>query len=382
MAHRPTTRDGIAPWFPAAGLGIFVHWGLYSVPAFAPLLASGETMPDLLRSDPRRLGERLPYAEWYRNAMTLAGSPTAEHHRATYGDAPYEAFREPFEAGTSRWDPEAWADLFAESGAGYVVFVTKHHDGYCLWPTEVPHPAGLDWHAPRDLVGDLAAAVRARGLRFGVYHSTGLDWSVHHEPIREVVDAAGCTPRSAAYLRYLTDQLDELVERYEPSIVWADIGTPPGFDVAGFKSRLRARVPDAVLNDRWNPPMPGSGRPVTRRLLNRLVAAVAPRLPEGPLHPGHHRLADVRTPEYSWPSGPTARPWETTRGIGSSFAHNAQEPESSLVEPEQLVAELRAVRAAGGNLLLNVGPLADGTITDAEASRLRHLGRALAARPA
>lgn len=364
-------------WFPHAGLGIFIHWGLFSVPAWAPLLPDGETMPDLLRRDPRHLGARLPYAEWYRNAMSIPGSPTAEHHRQTYGDAPYESFREQFEAGLDSWDPDGWADLFVQSGARYVVMVTKHHDGYCLWPTEVAHPRRPGWHSARDLVGELAAAVRARGLRFGVYHSTGLDWSVHHEPIREVVDAAGCTPRDPDYVRYLTAQLDELVDRYEPSVVWSDIGVPPGFDVAGFKSRLLDRVPDAVINDRWNRPMPGSGRRWTRSTLNRIVAAVAPRLPDGPIHPGQHRLADFRTPEYSWPTKPTKHHWESTQGMGSSFGHNRQEPESAMMGADALVEHHRAVRAAGGNLLLNVGPTGDGRITEAEASRLRHLGAAI-----
>lgn len=378
MRAVPGTLTTPAPgWFPEAGLGIFVHWGLYSIPAWAPLLPPGETMPDLLRRDPRHMGERLPYAEWYRNAMSIPGSPTDRHHRRTWADVPYETFREPFEAGLDRWDPDAWADLFAESGARYVVMVTKHHDGYCLWPTEVAHPVLEDWHAPRDLVGELAAAVRERGLRFGVYHSTGLDWSVHHEPIREVIDAAGCTPRDPRYVRYLTAQLDELVERYEPSVVWADIGSPPGFDVSAFKRRLTARVPDAIINDRWNRPVPGSGGPRTRAWLNRLVAAVAPRLPEGPIHPGDHRLADFRTPEYSWPAAPTTHRWETTQGLGSSFAHNREEPDDALLAPEELVERYRAIRAAGGNLLLNVGPTGDGRIREAEASRLRHLGAAI-----
>lgn len=366
-------------WFPDAGLGIFIHWGLYSVPAWAPLLPEGETMPDLLRRDPTRFGERLPYSEWYRNSMAIPGSPTDRHHRVRYGDAPYEAFREPFEAGLDDWDPDAWAELFAESGAGYVVIVSKHHDGYCLWPTEITHPQGLDWHAPRDLVGELADAVRARGLRFGLYHSTGLDWSVHHEPIREVLDAAACTPRDRAYVDYLTAQLDELVDRYEPSIVWSDIGAPPGFDVEGFKRRLLRRVPEAVINDRWNRPTPGSGSDWSRRILNRMVAGIARRLPEGPVHPGNHRLADFRTPEYSWPTNGAKRFWETTQGMGASFAHNRNEPEERMISAEDLVERYRAVRAAGGNLLLNVGPTGDGRITAAEADRLRHLGQAVRA---
>jgi alpha-L-fucosidase len=371
------TRD-LPRWFPQAGLGIFVHWGPFAVPAFAPTLAPGASVPELLRSDPRHLGARMPYAEWYRNAMTIPGSATARHHHEVWGDAPYDDFKERFEAGLHDWDPHRWAELFAASGAGYVVLVTKHHDGYCLWPTAVRHPVRSGWCSPRDLVGELAEAVRAVGLRFGVYYSTGLDWSVHHEPIRELVDTPACIPTSPAYVTYVTAQLDELVERYAPSVVWADIGTPKGFDVAAFKNRLLRAVPDAVINDRWDPPLPGIGRPFVRRVLNGAVALSASRGPDRPFLPGRHRLADFRTPEYSLPGPKFDAPWETTRGLGAGFGYNAVETDDLRIAPDELVTLYRQVRAAGGNLLLNVGPRADGTIQDAESQLVRHLGAAIA----
>lgn len=320
------------------------------------------------------MGAQMPYSEWYANAMRIPDSPTARHHRDVWRDADYRSFQEPFEAGLDDWDPEAWADLFAASGAKYVVMVTKHHDGYCLWPSEVRHPKRSGWHSTRDLVGEVAEAVRARGLRFGVYYSTGLDWSVEHLVIRQIVDSPGCIPRSVDYARYVTEQLDELVDRYEPSVVWADIGAPKGFDVGGFKARLHRRVPDAVINDRWDPPIPGIRRPVVRRALNGAVALLAPRGADKPFLPGRHRLADFRTPEYSLPGPRFTASWETTRGLGAGFGHNAAESEAHRIAPADLTALYRQVRDRGGNLLLNVGPRADGTITEAEARRVRHLG--------
>lgn len=373
----PPSRP-LPPWFREAGLGIFIHWGLFAVPAFAPVPEPGQSLPDLLREDPRHMGERIPYSEWYLNALAIPGSPTARHHRAVWNDAPYEDFQPRFEAGLDGWDPAVWADLFAASGAGYVVLVAKHHDGYCLWPTEVRHPNRPGWHSRRDIVGELAAAVRERGLRFGVYYSTGLDWSVHHLPIREIVDSPACIPRSADYLRYMSEQLDELVLRYSPSVVWADIGTPPGFDVAAFKARLLRRVPDAVINDRWDAPIPGSGNALGRWLLNRTFGYFAARASaDQPFYPGRHPLADFRTPEFSWPNEPVDFVWETTRGMGCGFGHNAAETEAHRLDPDALVTLYREVRSAGGNMLLNVGPLADGSLAEAEVSRLRHLGRAL-----
>lgn len=364
----------VPAWFPDAGLGIFIHWGLYSVPAYAPLLGPGESLPELIRDDPRHLGARLPYAEWYANAMAIPTSATAHHHHQVYGDAPYTDFQAVFEAGLQRWDPEEWAKLFEASGAGYVVVVTKHSDGYCLWPTGVRHPTRPGWCSTRDLVGEVADAVRARGLRFGVYYSTGFDWSVEHLVVRELADAQGTIPRSAAYARYVTDQLDELIDRYAPSIVWADMGTPPGFDVAAFKARLLRRVPDAVVNDRWDHPVPGSGSALGRRVMNWVIAHPIGSTDDRPLYPGRHRLADFRTPEFSRPHGPTNKVWEMTRGIGSGFGYNAFEPDDRRIGAEELVRLYREVRAGGGNLLLNIGPRADGSIDEAEASRVRFLG--------
>jgi alpha-L-fucosidase len=116
------------PWYDDAKLGIFIHWGPASVPAFAAgsPLSPGELAEMLFYDSPRK---DLPYADWYLNAMSYADSETARHHAATYGKAPYSDFKPVFEARVNEgWDPEAWADLFYRAGAKYVVLVTKHHD--------------------------------------------------------------------------------------------------------------------------------------------------------------------------------------------------------------------------------------------------------------
>lgn len=373
-------REGRVPghrvpaWFEDAKLGIFVHWGLFAVPAWAPVLPPGETMLDVLRRTPGELGARLPYAEWYANALRIPGSPTAEHHAAVWGDAPYEGFRAPFEAGLADWDPDAWADLFARSGAGYVVLVTKHHDGYCLWPSDVPNPHAPGWHAPRDVVGDLAAAVRRRGLRFGTYYSVGLDWTWDDLPIREPADALACIPRDPDYVAYVDAHLRELVDRYEPSVVWSDIGSPPGFDLAAFLRDYLRRVPDGTINDRWVAPPRALARPRVRTVVNAAVRVALPRLPESDRSATGHPLADFRTPEYSSPPEATHHKWEATRGMGAAFGINGNEPDDRLIDPDELVRSLADMVAKNGNLLLNVGPDEAGTIQEREALRLRHLG--------
>src|SRR3546814_14333584 len=112
-----------------------------------------------------------PYTEWYQNSISIEGSPAAQHHAEVHGNRPYDDFVAQFLSAHAGWQPEPWADLFAQAGARYVVLVTKHHDGVLLWPSDTPNPHKERWASARDLVGDLAGAVRARGMRCGTYYS-------------------------------------------------------------------------------------------------------------------------------------------------------------------------------------------------------------------
>ena len=148
---RPTPQ-----WFQDAKFGIFIHWGVYSVPAWGP---------------------KTKYAEWYWNDLRRKGSETEQFHRRVYGpDFEYAQFADLFKP--YLFDAEAWADLFARSGARYIVLTSKHHDGYCLWPSEeASRTWGRPWNAKdtgpgRDLLGELTAAVSRRPeLRMGFYYS-------------------------------------------------------------------------------------------------------------------------------------------------------------------------------------------------------------------
>ena len=161
-------------WWSDAKLGIFVHWAPSSVAGWAP---TDHEIGDLLASGQPDHMARVPYTEWYENSLRYPDSPVARHHRAAWGGRPYEAFAADFEAGLEQWDPQAWAERFRDAGARYVVLVSKHHDGFCLWPTGVANPHRPGWHSKRDVVGELAEAVRGVGLRFGLYYSGGLDWT-------------------------------------------------------------------------------------------------------------------------------------------------------------------------------------------------------------
>jgi len=183
--HYGATWDSIRThtvpdWYSDAKLGIFIHWGLYSVPAWAP--PSGE----LGKVDRNKWFYQNPYAEWYLNSLRLKDSPTYKHHIETYGAKfDYYDFATIFNKDTQQWKPSEWAKLFHGTGARYVVLTSKHHDGFRLWPSQVPNPKrpSDSITAKRDLVGELTAAVRAEGLKMGLYYSGGLDWTFEPKPI-------------------------------------------------------------------------------------------------------------------------------------------------------------------------------------------------------
>lgn len=364
-------------WFDDAKLGVFVHWGLYSVPAWAP------RTPDVQRllhdEGPRAMLRDMPYAEWYRNTMAIEGSPTQRHHRATYGaDAAYEDFRAVFDEASEGADVDAVAALAEDAGAGYLVLTTKHADGFSLWPSAAPHPVAGAYHARRDLVGAVADAVRARGLRMGLYYCAGYDWAYTDRVVRRGADLLLAIPTCPEYERFAAAQVRDLVARYRPSILWGDVAWPVGDLLEDLISDYRAAVPDGVVNDRWAV-LPGLDGRVRRALLagvGRIAEACWSRLPEA-----RRRLAfppstvrDFTTPEYEIPEGIQVEKWEAVRGIGRSFGLNRNEEEPAILTTPALVRLLCDVVARNGNLLIGVGPDASGAVPEVQAAPLRGLG--------
>ncbi|HEX7353230.1 MAG TPA: alpha-L-fucosidase [Mycobacteriales bacterium] len=366
-------RHRVPAWWSDAKLGIFVHWTPASVPAFAPVDAEiGEL---LARRDPHALAWS-PYSEWYENSMRFPDSPAARHHREVYGDRPFSSFAADWEAGLDGWDPDGWAASFAATGARYVVLVTKHMDGFCLWPTDVPNPHRPGYHSSRDVVGELADAVRARGLRFGVYYSGGLDATFNDHPIGAFSDLLAAQPRGD-YVAYAEAHVRELIDRYRPSVLWNDISWPaPAPRLAGLLAEYYAAVPDGVINDRF---MPWSllweaakSRPA-RALLDRASSRGA-KADKG-IVPPKPPMFDVRTPEYTVFDSVQPTPWECVRGMDLSFGHNRLSEERHFLTRRDLLWSLVDITATGGNLLLNVGPRGeDATIPDAQLRRLGWLG--------
>jgi alpha-L-fucosidase len=323
-------------WYADAKLGIFIHYGLYSVPGWAPVTHPGHDFgsQDYIMHN--------PYAEWYLNSMRLIGSPTWKYQQDHYGpNASYYDFVPVFDKENKKWNPDAWAQVFADTGARYVVLTTKHHEGYTLWPSQTPNPIlpANHQHATRDIVGELTKAVRAHGMKMGLYYSGGYDWTFNAGPISAKPDYETVKPQSAAYGKYVDAQYRELIDKYHPSVLWNDIGYPKTGNPRAIEAEYYDKVPEGVVDDRFSI--------------------------------GH---ADFVSPEYAVMHDIQKKKWEECRGLGQSFGYNRAEGEEQTIKPDELVYLLVDIVSKNGNLLLDVGPEADGTIPPIQMDRLRSLG--------
>jgi alpha-L-fucosidase len=328
-------------WLRRSPLGIFIHWGAYSVPAWAEPSGALGTVSD------GDWHKHNAYAEWYGNTMRIPGSPAALHHQELYGGAPYDNFLDQWTA--ERFDPHAWAELFAEAGASFVLPTTKHHDGIALWDAPGTGTRNTVHRGPRrDLVREIADAVRARGLRFGVYYSGGLDWSVTtYPPHTTHAEVHTLRPNDAAYNMYAIAHVRDLIDRYRPDVLWNDIDWPDAGKRTGpsslheLLSQFYAGNPDGVVNDRW-----------------------------GDTH------WDYRTSEYeAGTENEVGENWEQCRGIGLSFGFNQVEGPGQYLDGRGLARLLGDIVSRGGRLLLNVGPTAAGEIPEPQQNALAGLGR-------
>lgn len=330
----------VPAWWREAGLGLFVHWGIYSVPAFAS--------PPGPRDGELDAYARHTYAEWYANTIRIPGSPAAAEHAARWGDRPYVSLLDEWHA--EHFDADALARDAVAWGCRYLVLTTKHHDGCCLWDSATTDFTTAARGPRRDLVAEVVEACRRHRLRVGLYFSGALDWHVSDfGPITSDEELFAFRRNDIEFARYQAAQLDELVERFAPDLLWNDIDWPDagktGDDVgvAALWRRWLTRVPDGVTNDRWGVPARG-----------HLTREYAPTV----VDPGE--------------------PWEATRGIGHSFGINDAERPDDLLSAEELCRWHDDVRAAGGNVLVNVGLAASGEVPARYRERLDVLGRHVA----
>ncbi|MCS4277115.1 alpha-L-fucosidase [Mycetocola sp. BIGb0189] len=333
--ERPTPA-----WFSGAKLGIFVHWGPYSVPAW------GEPIGALGTIEKTHWFKHNPYAEWYFNTIRIEGSPAAEHQKTVYGGAPYDDFIDAWKA--ENFDADAVLDLVRRTGARYFVPTTKHHDGVTLWDAPGTNGRNTVARGPRrDLIGEFADATRKAGLRFGVYYSGGLDWHFRPEIPPIANEEEDLRPLDAGYAEYAYHHVDDLLDRYAPDVLWGDIewpdaGKPSGpFSMENLFEKFYTLRPDGVSNDRW-----------------------------GETH------WDYRTSEYEHGRGAEGdgQAWENCRGVGYSFGFNQLEDASHLLSGPDAAANFIDIVARGGNFLLNIGLTASGEVPEGQRETLEHLG--------
>ncbi len=300
-------------WWRDAKFGMFIHWGAYAVPAGR---YRGKTVEGV--------------GEWIMNTAQI---PIPE----------YETYVEQFDP--VDFDAQSWARLAKEAGMEYMVITSKHHDGFCLWDSEVTDYDIMD-AAPyqKDILRDLKEACDAEGIRLGFYHSI-MDW---HHP-----DASGESFPSYRD-EYLIPQVRELVTEYDPAILWFDgewIGEwsePQGKDLY---QAVRSMKPDILVNNRV-----GKGRQGMQGM-NR----------------DREYVGDFGTPEQEiLDYGSAELDWESCMTMNDSWGFKADD--DNWKSPQTLVHNLIDVTAKGGNYLLNVGPDARGLIPAPSVERLQAVG--------
>lgn len=326
-------------WYDDCKFGIFIHWGIYSVPAFAPMTWElGEVDVD------EQWFCNNPYAEWYANSIRVKQGPTYEHHLKTYGeDFQYNQFIPMWKA--ENWQPQEWAKLFKQAGAKYVVLTTKHHDGFCLFPSKYSQHNSAIAGPKRDIMGELTQAVRNENLKMGAYYSGIIDWEFAPDPIfTESQNFSNACP-TYEYADYAYKQVIELIDHYKPDLIWNDIGWPKAGEhmLPHLFAHYYNAVEEGVVNDRWN------------GLWN-----------------------DFTCREYKTGTSSREKKWEMCRGMGLSFGYNQVEDISHIISLKKLVSMLVEIVANNGNLLLNIGPKADGSIPEEQKARLLQLGQWLA----
>jgi len=320
----------VPQWWQEAKFGIFIHWGVYAVPAYAP-------------TDEANVYAK--YSEHYDNRMRSKNAAFTNFHARTYGDrVTYADFATQFRA--EHFNPGQWAELFKKSGARYVVLTSKHHDGFALWPSAHSPRWNAQVLGPhRDLAGELTAAVKQAGLHMGFYYSL-LEWGdpLYKENIGRWVAEMNLP------------QMKELVTRYEPEVVWTDGEwdySDEELRSVDFLAWLYNESPvkeSVVVNDRWGKKTRGK-------------------------HGGHYTTEYDLIHAGSSLDTQFVHPWEECRGIGGSFGFNRFETTAHYMTSAQCVETLIEKVSRGGNLLLNIGPQADGLIPVIMEERLLDMGR-------
>ena len=320
-------------WYRDAKFGIFIHWGLYSVPAYGN--------------------------EWYPREMYLEGSSINKHHVATYGPLTqfgYKDFIPMFKA--EHFDPQAWAKLFKDSGARYVVPVFEHHDGFAIYDSDLSDWTAKKMGPHRDLAGEIALAVRAEGLHLGASsHRIEHDWFLEggRKQDSDVNDPKYAAFYGPAHPR-LGDDGAALAED------WTYVSPAYAKDwVARNAEIVQKYHPDLIFFDWW------IGQPSVRPYVAEFAAYYYNESSKrGPVGIINSKLVDMQKTsavldiERGQLSAILPEAWQTDTSVSNkSWGYIEND---TFKTPEFIVQQLADVVSKNGNLLLNIGPRSDGTI--------------------
>lgn len=324
----------IPEWYVSAKFGIFIHFGVYSVPAFSN--------------------------EWYPRNMYIQGSKEFEHHIKTYGnhkDFGYKDFIPLFKA--EKFDPDYWADLFRKAGAKYVVAVAEHHDGFAMYDCSFTKWCATKMGPKRDIIGELAKAVRRNFLTFGVSYHRAEHWWFFHEGTkfdsdvqdRNFIDLYGpAQPESIQpneefiedwYLR-----LCEIVDKYQPQIVYFDWWIEqPAFEP--YLRKFSAYYYNRAFQ--WGKSV------VINYKLNSFPRKCA-------VFDVERGVQDDIDPIF----------WQTDTSISRLSWGYIENDEYK--PAKEIIQDLIDIVSKNGTLLLNVGPKADGTVPESAEKTLLEIG--------
>ena len=324
-------------WFNPAKFGIFIHWGLYSIPA--------------------RINE------WYIKHMYTSD---VEWHTEHYGPPDKFGYKDFIPLFTvPKYDPTAWAQLFKDAGAKYVVPVAEHHDGFAMWNSDITPWCAGKMGPKRDLTGELAAAVRKQGMIFGLsthrmehhtfaYPSPGVPndqfdpryAGFYGPPIPGDMNDGGA---SQVFQEDWLARVQELVDKYQPQLIYFDNGVNPRiYDPI----KLRAAAYYFNRAAKW-------GKEVTFGTKDWAFLAGSVQDFE----------KQQRAPKWIYPY-----PWQSDDAIGSTWGYTESPRPEMSIRPAAIITELIEHASTGGNLMLNVSPMGDGSIPENQQTVLRAIG--------
>lgn len=317
----PANQDERMAWWRDARFGMFLHWGLYAIPA-------------------GKWREATHHGEWIRDTARIP-LPVYEQFQPNWNPTAFDA--------------DAWAQMAADAGMKYVVITSKHHDGFCLWNSaQTGWDVGNTPHR-RDILRELAAACRKRGIAFCTYHSI-MDWHhPHYLPRRPwETDRATAGADFDRFERYLHAQVTELVQQYQPAVMWFDGEWESTWNHdRGLRlfELCRRLAPGMIVNNRVD--------------VHRGGMAGFSKQSEA--------VGDFHTPEQEIPAtGLPGVDWESCMTMNTHWGWNAAD--TKWKSTRELGRNLIDIASKGGNYLLNVGPRADGTFPPESVERLRELG--------